>query len=133
MSKPMLPSPGNESEKSASGGGSPHADRSADREFHDERGKTIDAEFCVEALHHLAGLVALGIVTPAKANSIRGAYRDILQYRTKQTARHDAAPLSDNDIMALARTDPKLLNMLAPVLTAEQIDMVLREGGKSGG
>jgi hypothetical protein len=43
------------------------------------------------------------------------------------TTNPDRATLADRDVLELACRDPKILNMIAPLLTPEQIDLVLRD------
>jgi hypothetical protein len=87
----------------------------------------------LRALAQLAGLVALGVLTPAQANSIRASYREILQFHLKSQSR-DPKGLSNADVLELMRKDPRILSMLEPILTEEQVAMVMKGAkGDRGG
>ena len=86
-------------------------------------------EDCLRAIAQVPGLVAIGLLEASKANAIRAAYRDILAHH-KSKAKEVEKSLSNSDVMDLLRKDPKLLNLLAPLLTSEQIDMVMKAGGE---
>jgi hypothetical protein len=98
-----------------------------DRQRHPNRAKhdSIPSETdCLRAIAHVAGLVAMGLLEPAQGNSIRASYREILAHY-KSKAKEAEKSLSNADVMDLLRKDPKLLNLLAPLLTGEQLDMVM--------
>ena len=88
-------------------------------------------EQCLQALTQLAGLVALGLLKPAQANTIRGTYRDILQHH-KSKAKEAEKGLSNADVLGLLRKHPEILSLLEPLLTEEQIAMVMKEVGGGG-
>ena len=85
-----------------------------------------DVEMCLRAMAQLAGLVALGILKPAQANSILAVYREILQHHQKSQTQARGAGLSDGDVLSMARKYSELLNLLEPFLTDEQIAMVMQ-------
>jgi hypothetical protein len=93
-----------------------------------------DSDACLAALGQLPGLVAIGLVTTAQANSIRGVYSTILQQHHRTRTGRDQAQLDDADVMAILRDNPSMLNMLAPLLTDEQIAAIMEasEGGEDG-
>jgi hypothetical protein len=123
----LLPSPGDEDPHDGPARGAADSGAAGARQ---RRAPHIpSAEECLAALAHLAGLVALGILRPAQANAIRGSYREILQHHGRSHARGSAqAAVSDADLLDLVRTNPALLNLLEPLLTKEQIDLVMRDG-----
>jgi hypothetical protein len=88
---------------------------------------------CLKGIAQLTGLLALGLIKPAQANAIRAAFREILQYHKTATKQAEKT-LSNADIMDILRKDPRLLSLLEPLLTEEQIDMVMRntEKGRDG-
>ena len=86
-----------------------------------------DADACLVALGQLPGLVAMGILTTAQANSMRGVYSTILQQHQRTRATRDQAQLDDANVMTILRDNPAMLSMLAPLLTDEQIAMVMDE------
>ena len=85
-------------------------------------------EECLYAIHQLAGLVALGMLTSAQANSIRASYREILKHHDRAHVAAGGAGLADGNVLELARNHPEILSMLEPLLTDEQIAMVMRDG-----
>ena len=91
------------------------------------RVRTIDE--CLEALDQLPGMVAMGIIRPAQANAIRGVLHEIIaQHRHAATSDASIAPL-DGDLLARLREDPRLMNLLEPLLTTDQIAALM--GGSS--
>lgn len=90
-----------------------------------------DEEQCLAAISRLAGLVAMGLLTTSKANSIRASFAEILRWhRTARGARQQQR-LEDTDLIGLLRSNPELLAMLEPLLTDDQIDMLTREAAGS--
>ena len=79
------------------------------------------------ALGQLPGMVAFRLLTPAQSNAMQSAYRTILQnHPEKQQSPELNAVFEEQDLLMLARESPQVLNMLAPILTANQIDYVLQ-------
>ena len=93
-----------------------------------------DTDACLDALGQLPGLIAMGLVTTAQANAIRGVYSTILQQHHRTRAGRDQAQLDDADVMAILRENPSMLSMLAPLLTDEQIAAIMEdsEGAEDG-
>jgi hypothetical protein len=75
-------------------------------------------------LSRLPGLVALGVLPPAQANTIRATYSTLLQSHD----RHEKVPARtiDNELVRHLRKNPRLANLVEPFLTKDQIEMVLR-------
>lgn len=93
------------------------------------KGRIPDREECVRAIQQLAGLVALGILTPAQANSIRASYREILNHHDRAHVAAGGAGLADRNVLELARNHPDILSMLESILTDEQIELVMQDRG----
>jgi hypothetical protein len=135
MSTLMIPGPGGaEPEKTgneqAQGNSSGHGASNGGSDYHRPHAKKpgIPSESdCVLAIAQVAGLAAMGLLKVGQANAVRAAYRDILMYH-KGKAKEAEKSLSNSDVMELLRKDPKLLNLLAPLLTSEQLDMVMKAG-----
>ncbi len=87
-----------------------------------------DTQECLRALAQLPGLIAIGILKPAQANAIRANYQEILKQHEKSQTRAGEAGLSNADVLELARQNPDILSMLEPILTQEQIALVLKDG-----
>ena len=86
-----------------------------------------DAQECLAAIARVAQLAALGLLTPAKANAIRGSYQTILQHHQKKT-QESSQGLSDESVLAILERDPQLLSLFEPSLSQAQVDMVLQSG-----
>lgn len=134
MSNLMLPGSAGDGSGKAAASGSHDGAQGADAGNGHREGSILDAETCLRGLGQLPGLVALGVLKPAQANAIRGSYREILQYHQRSQVRDDRNGLSNVDVLELMRTNPRILSMLEPLLTQEQIAMVMRGGkGDAGG
>ncbi len=98
----------------------------------EERRKIPSLEDCLFAFASLAGAVAMGVIKPAQANTIRASYAEILRYHQKNESRNDRNGMADADVMEIMRKDPKMFSMMEPFLTDEQIDLVMKNA-KDGG
>ena len=112
--------------------GEPDADQPREEPRRRKRGPIASMEDCLIALASLAGAVAMGLLKPAQANSIRASYTEILRYHQKNETRSDRNGMADADVMEIMRKDPHMFSMLEPFLTDEQIDLVMKNA-KDGG
>ena len=72
-------------------------------------------------------MVALGMLSTAQANTIRGSYTAILQhYRQKETSA-DRGGVADGALVDMLSRHPELANLLEPLLSAEQIASILAQ------
>ena len=110
----------------------PDADQPQEEPRRRKRGKIPSIEDCLIALASLAGAVAMGLLKPAQASSIRASYSEILRYHQKNETRSDRNGMADADVMEIMRKDPKMFSMMEPFLTDEQIDLVMKNA-KDGG
>jgi hypothetical protein len=127
MSIPLLPPPGDEAEQR-------HSDEDGEREkaaaqdrtrHRDGKPHVAGEEECLAALSRLPSLVALGLLSTAKANAMRASYMAILQhYRQKQSPAEQAS-VADYAMLDMLARHPDLANLLEPVLSAEQIASIL--------
>jgi hypothetical protein len=78
-------------------------------------------EECMYLLDQLPGLLAMGSISPAQSNSIRGAIREILAFHQRPAGGSATAAALDRDLLERLRREPQLMNTLAPLFTAEQI------------
>ena len=101
--------------------------RTAGRRGADKRRGYPDEEQCLAAIARLAGLVAMGLLTTSKANSIRASFAEILRWHRAAKGSREQQRLEDADLIGLLRTNPELLAMLEPLLTEDQIEMLTRE------
>jgi hypothetical protein len=87
-------------------------------------------EECLAAIAQVGRLAAIGFLKPAQANAIRGSFREILlHYRNK--AKENEQGMSNVDVLGVFQKDPKLLSLLEPLLSQEQIDMILKNNDGS--
>jgi len=108
------------------GGGEGSRQRQRQRKSHD----IPSEEECLGAIAQVARLAALGLLKPAQANAIRGSFREILLYHQKK-AKENEQGISNIDVLDVFQKDPKLLRLLEPLLSQEQIDMILKNNGGS--
>ena len=108
----------------ASQQGSPRSQRT--------RGKVPNENDCLEALAALPGLITMKMVSTSQANSMRGIFKTILDHHRKNAAHGDQPHLADDDFQTLLQTNPEMFNMLEPLLTDAQIDMIMRQEAKDG-
>jgi hypothetical protein len=93
------------------------------------RAPIASAEDCLAALSKLVSLVALGILSTAQANAIRSTYTAILQYHERHQSGPSRTIADEKDLAKLLRKHPELAKLLEPLLSDEQIEILLR-GGK---
>jgi hypothetical protein len=83
---------------------------------------------CLRAIIQVGRLAALGLLKPGVANAVRNSFREVLQhYRGK--AKETGKNIADADVLDLLEKDPRLLNLLEPLLSNEQVDMIMRRSG----
>lgn len=86
-------------------------------------------EDMVVRIDKLAGAVALDVLTPAKANAMLSAYQTILG-AIKDDARSNRPVVVDQNVIAILRQQPELLQVLAPFLTADQLELIVQEANQ---
>jgi hypothetical protein len=126
----MIPAPQDAERKNTSDDQNPSGDRNVggdhqNRPGYREKPSIPTLEDCLRAMAQLAGLVAMGLLKSSEANAIRGAYREILQHH-KSEAKQSETSLSNADVMEVLRKDPQVLSLLEPLLTPEQVAMVMQ-------
>ncbi len=90
-------------------------------------GQILDEQQCLAGLSQLPGLLAIGLIKPQTSNSMRGAYRDLLQHYQRSGRDAAKAPLANEDVLAILRENPARLSMLEPLISDEQLQMILGE------
>jgi len=90
-------------------------------------GQIYDADDCLRGLTQLPGLIALGMIRANDANAMRAAYGVILQHHQRAQTAGVASAISDADVMKVLRTNPEMLNLLAPLLTDAQLELALKQ------
>ncbi len=86
----------------------------------------LDTDGCLRALSQLPGLAAMGVLATAQVNAIRGIYQTILQQHQKTQAQRGEQLLSETTVQDLIRENPKLLSALEPLLTDEQVHLIMQ-------
>jgi hypothetical protein len=130
MSSPLIPAPQGAEQQNTSDDQKPGNDRNVggdhqNRPGYREKPSIPSLEDCLRAMAQLAGLIAMGLLKPSEANAIRAAYREILQHH-KSRAKEVEKTLANADVMEVLRKDPQLLGLLEPLLTPEQVAMVMQ-------
>lgn len=87
-------------------------------------------EQCLAALAKLAGLVILGYVRARDAIAVRSMFSEILRWHRASKSGGEARRIDDADLRSMLRTNPELANLLAPLLTDDQIDLMFRMNGE---
>jgi hypothetical protein len=130
MTNLVISSPGDEeSKQSQSQAG---ADDAASGSGKRRRERFIpDADDCLDALARLPGLLAMGLIKPGHANAMRAIYHEILQHHERSQDRDNRQGLANADVIDLMRKDPKILSVLEPFLSQEQVDMIMQSAGDS--
>ncbi len=90
-------------------------------------------EECLAALMQLNAAVALGIFVPSQANAIRANYTEILRHHQKMSGNADRKGIATADVMELMRKDPKILSIVTPFLSDEQVAMIMKNSGRTDG
>ncbi len=85
-------------------------------------------EDCLIGLAQLPGLLTMGFISTPYANSMRGVYATILRHLQQDKSARSNQQLDNDSVVDMLRRDPKLLSMLEPLLTSEQVEMVMRNG-----
>lgn len=77
----------------------------------------------------MPGLIAIGVLPPAKANAMKGVYQTILSH-VDDSPQSGAARVADEDVIKILQQQPDLLKALQPFLTPEQLELIIREAPK---
>jgi hypothetical protein len=86
---------------------------------------------CMAGLSSLPGLIALGYITTAQANAIRGTYATILAQHQRAQAHPDGAR-AGIDLTKVVRENPELASLLEPLFTDEQLQSFMRDARDVG-
>ena len=96
------------------------------------RAPIASVDDCLAILSRLGGLVTLGMLGTAQANTIRAVYTTILQHHERQQGGSSRTVVNENDVAKLLQKHPEYAKLFEPLLTTEQIEMLMR-GGKDAG
>lgn len=102
--------------------------RSRGRSDRPSRGKIPSADECLEMLARLSGLLSLKLVTPAYANAVRANTTEILRHHQRNESRGNGKSVADEDLLDVARNNPRMLTLLEPFLSQDQLDLVMGDG-----
>jgi hypothetical protein len=89
--------------------------------------KILTKSDCLSGLSQLPGLLAMKLVAPAQANAMSRVYSTLLQYEKDEAMRSNQAGLSQPTLIETLRKNSDLINQIAPLLTKEQFDYLVRE------
>lgn len=106
-------------------GANPNGENAAQRQSRRRHpGQILDQQQCLTGLSQLPGMVALGLLKPAQANSMRGAFKDLLDHHREDRQSASGAVATD-DVIAAVRRNPALLTLFEPMLTDQQFELVM--------
>jgi hypothetical protein len=80
----------------------------------------------LEQLIQLNGAVAIGAMSTKDANLIHKNLRAVLDVQMKRASREETGP-SQEALLELCRSDPRVLNVIAPFLSDAHMDWVMNE------
>jgi hypothetical protein len=126
MTTEICPIPGSDDEPKHE---SPRDPRPPGPDAHSDRRRrraSLSRDECLEAIAALPGLVAMRILSPAQANSIRATYAEILRHHDRAQQGH-ATQLADDDVLKLWHDHPQMIDLLQPLLTQSQLELIMRE------
>jgi hypothetical protein len=86
-------------------------------------------EEMVVRIEKLVGAVALGVLPPARGKTMLAGYQSILGV-INDDARSNSPVVVDQDVLAILRQQPDLLQVLAPFLTADQLELIVQEANQ---
>lgn len=111
---------------SADEGARPNSENASQRQSRRrEPGQVLDQQQCLAGISQLPGMLALGLLKPAVANSMRGALKDLLDHH-REDRQQASGTVATDDMIAAIRNNPALLNVFEKMLTDEQFDLVMK-------
>jgi|ETNmetMinimDraft_26_1059896.scaffolds.fasta_scaffold33680_2 hypothetical protein len=93
-----------------------------------DHGSIVSKEDCMVALSRLPGLLTMGFISTTQANSMRGVYATLLRNLQQDKSARSNQQLDNDSVVDMLRRDPKILSLLEPLLTREQVEMVMHDG-----
>ncbi len=82
---------------------------------------------CLSALSSLPKLMLLGMVTTAQVNAIRAIMTTLLSHHAKPVGTVVSSSPGGNPLVDLIKANPHLADTLTPLLSAEDIQAILRD------
>lgn len=87
---------------------------------------------CLIGIAALNSLLVMRMITPAQANSMRANFMAML--RQYEPARQSpSAHLANESVLEIWRASPGLIDLLEPLLSAEQLEIIMREVRRDAG
>ncbi len=121
----LLPAPGNHDDDSVGGPGRRAGPRSQRKQI------TIPSvDEILRMLLQLNSAVTIGVMSPSDANIVHRNLRTILDVQMKRAERNEGGP-GHEALIELCRRDPTAINILAPFLTDDALDALMREIGEA--
>lgn len=91
------------------------------------RNRLLTVEELLLNLAQLAGAVAMGIFSPAQANTIKSVYAELLRHQTRPGERGATGQrLAPAALAELVRRDPQVADLIAPLLDEDQLAVLMR-------
>lgn len=115
------------SERDAAPDGQGHEQAQSEQSNTRKAGQILDERQCLAGLSQLPGLLAIGLLKPQTSNSMRGVFRDLLQHYQRTGRDAAKSSLANEDVLAILRENPAMLTMLAPLISDEQLQLIMGE------
>jgi hypothetical protein len=74
----------------------------------------------------MPGLIVTGLLPTARANAATGVYKVMLDNLDEPTTA-GASAMPNEDLVAILRSQPELLNLFQGFLTPDQLNLIVRE------
>jgi|tagenome__1003787_1003787.scaffolds.fasta_scaffold20818514_1 hypothetical protein len=115
-----IPNPADDSDRNSGGPeGKPHSSGRSRR-----RGRVLSENDCRRMLSEIPTLVILKVISPAQANAMTRTLQVLLN---ETRGSQSGGPVQvDENLIAILRSRPDLLNLFEPFLSDDQIDRLVR-------
>jgi hypothetical protein len=118
---PQEEGPGNATNNSSQS----REDASASQSRRRRKGRILTADDCRQMLGELPSLITLKLITPAQANAITRTLQTLMS-ESRASQASGPAKVADENLIALLREQPHVLEMIEPMLTDEQVDQIMK-------
>ena len=110
----------------------PNEEPSSSSSSHNQKtSKLPSVDELLEKILTVNGLVGLGLLTTSKANTILRGFQTVLAAQMKKGQAGGVQSINQEMLTELIKENPKVLNMLAPLLTEEQVAWAMRAAGEA--
>lgn len=138
MTSNLLPGPAGDSEPSGPAQESPRQDQA--RQHHEQprarsrAPRILSEEECLAALGQIPAALLCGVLTVAKANSMRAVYTSLLQHhQQRRRSGEERGGVADDGLVEMLSRHPEYANLLEPFLSDEQIAALMAQTANEEG